>query len=134
MCPTERRSRRQRGFPRDQFARAASSTPSYGAGGGVAGASVVGFPREQFARVASSASKNVAMARAAAWLAPQSLEWVKEQWEPQRVWVFRMQPRSQFQGRGKGFAGFSWKTSDSERESRRAFAPFWVIYLTGMSG
>jgi hypothetical protein len=49
MYPTERRSRRQRGFPRDQFA-----------------------------RVASSASKNVAMARAAAWLAPQSLEWVKE--------------------------------------------------------
>ncbi len=26
------------------------------------------------------------------------------------------------------------ETSDSERESSRGFAPFWVIYLTGMSG
>ena len=26
------------------------------------------------------------------------------------------------------------ETSDSERESSRAFVPFWVIYLTRMSG
>ena len=45
-----------------------------------------------------------------------------------------MQPRSQFQGQGKGFVGFSWKLVILERESSRGFAPFWVIYLTGMSG
>ena len=91
MCPAERRTRRQRGFSRDQFARAASSAP-----------------------------KNFAMARAAAWLAPRSLEWVKEWWEQQQVWVFRMQPRSQFQGQGKRFVGFSWKLVILERDRREA--------------
>ena len=102
MCPAERRSRRQGGFPRDQFARAASSTPSYGAGGGVAGASVVGVGEGVV-----GATAGLGLSHAATLTIPRAR---------QRVCRIFME------------------TSDSERESSRGFAPFWVIYLTGMSG